>query len=114
MSFFGKNIKKLRTLNNLSQQEFGNLFGLSRASIGSYEEGRADPKIDSLIKIARHFNLNIDQLLTSEIHNLDRHEKPEVIPEVPKSPDSKKYLEERVESLEQKIEKIENLLNQST
>jgi transcriptional regulator with XRE-family HTH domain len=110
MSFFGKNIKKIRGLNNLSQQEFGNLFGLSRASIGSYEEERADPKIDALIKIAQHFKLNIHELLTTELHALEKNK------EEPKSAiagTAKSYLEDRVESLEAKLEKLENLLNQS-
>ena len=114
MSFFGKNIKKLRVLNSLSQQEFGKLFDLSRASIGSYEEERADPKIDALIKIAKHFKLNIHELLTSELYGLEKikdelKEEPQSqSPALPKS-----YLEDRVENLEAKLEKIENLLNQS-
>ena len=114
MSFFGKNIKKIRVLNNLSQQEFGKLFELSRASIGSYEEERADPKIDSLIKIAKHFKLNIHDLLTTELFGLEKNKEEEKEVLQSKSPlPSKLYLEDRVENLEAKLEKIENQLNQS-
>ena len=69
MSIFGNNIKKIRILRNMSQQEFGELFDISRGSIGSYEEDRAEPKIDTVIKIAAHFKLSIDILLTKELIN---------------------------------------------
>ena len=67
MSVIGKNIKKIRTAKKISQSEFSDLFSLSRASVGSYEEGRAEPRIDTIISIANHFGLSIDALLTKEL-----------------------------------------------
>lgn len=67
MSFFGKNIKKIRTVKKLSQSAFADLFNLKRGSIGAYEEGRAEAKIDTIISIAEYFKLSLDQLLTSEL-----------------------------------------------
>ncbi len=67
MSFFGKNIKKIRGVKGLSQQAFAELFDLKRATLGAYEEGRSEPKIDTLIKIANYFSTSIDDLLTSEL-----------------------------------------------
>ena len=67
MSFFGKNIKKIRTVKKLSQTAFADLFNLKRGSIGAYEEGRAEAKIDTIISIAEYFKLNLNQLLTSEL-----------------------------------------------
>lgn len=67
MSFFGKNIKAIRKLNSYSQQEFGALFDIKRGTLGAYEEGRSEPKIDTIIKVAHHFNLSIDLLLTREL-----------------------------------------------
>lgn len=67
MSFFGKNIKKIRGVKGLSQQAFAELFDLKRATLGAYEEGRSEPKIDTIIKIANYFSISIDQLLTSEL-----------------------------------------------
>lgn len=114
MSFFGKNIKKLRGINNLSQQEFGKLFDLSRASIGSYEEERADPKIEALINISKYFNLNIDDLLTKELYNLEKMETEQINLNIPANASHvKEYLEDRVENLEARLKKIENFLNQS-
>lgn len=67
MSVTGNNIKKIRSLKKLSQSQFAELFGLSRASIGSYEEGRAEPKIDKIIEIANYFSINLETLLKKEL-----------------------------------------------
>ncbi len=67
MSFFGKNIKKIRGVKGLSQQAFAELFDLKRGTLGAYEEGRSEPKIETIIKIANYFSIQIDGLLTSEL-----------------------------------------------
>ncbi len=67
MSFFGKNIKKIRSVKSLSQQAFAELFDLKRGTLGAYEEGRSEPKIDTIIKIANYFSIQIDALLTNEL-----------------------------------------------
>jgi transcriptional regulator with XRE-family HTH domain len=67
MSFFGKNIRKIRTVKTLSQQSFAELFDLKRRTLGAYEEGRSEPKIDTIIKIANYFSIPIDDLLTKEL-----------------------------------------------
>ena len=67
MSKIGKNIQKIRKVKKLSQTAFSELFGLSRTSVGAYEEGRAEPKTDTLIQIAKYFGLSIDSLLTKTI-----------------------------------------------
>ncbi|SNR46564.1 DNA-binding transcriptional regulator, XRE-family HTH domain [Maribacter sedimenticola] len=67
MSYFGKNIRKIRSLKSLSQQAFAELFDLKRGTLGAYEEGRSEPKLETLIKIANYFSIPIDDLLTSEL-----------------------------------------------
>lgn len=52
---------------NISQAEFAGLFNLARPSVGAYEEGRSEPKIDTIIQIANHFRVSIDVLLTREL-----------------------------------------------
>lgn len=78
MSNIGKNIKKIRSVKKLSQSAFAEKFNLSRTSVGAYEEGRAEPKIETLISIANSFGISIDYLLTkdltvNEIHNFKHH-----------------------------------------
>lgn len=67
MSYFGNNIKKIRAIKKFSQTQFAEIFSLSRANIGSYEEGRAEAKIDTIIEIAKYFSLSLDALLTKEL-----------------------------------------------
>ncbi|MGZ2369991.1 helix-turn-helix domain-containing protein [Ancylomarina sp. YFZ004] len=64
---FGKNIKKIRSIKKLSQVAFAEMFGLKRSSIGSYEEERAEPKLEIIIKIAKYFNISVDSLVNREI-----------------------------------------------
>ena len=67
MSFFGINIRKIRVAKKLSKTEFAKIFNLTRASIGAYEEGRAEAKIDKIIEIAKYFEITIEQLLSKKI-----------------------------------------------
>ena len=47
--------------------EFGKIFNLTRGSIGSYEEGRAEPKIETLKEIAKKFSITMDSIITTEL-----------------------------------------------
>ncbi len=67
MSQIGKNIKRIRSTKKLSQSQFAEIFNLTRGSVGAYEEGRAEPKIDTIIQIANYFSLSIDLLLNKEL-----------------------------------------------
>lgn len=67
MSKIGKNIKKIRGVKKLSQSVFAEVFGLSRTTVGAYEEGRAEPKIDTILQIAKYFGVSVDALLTKEM-----------------------------------------------
>lgn len=67
MSKIGKNIRKIRGLKKLSQTDFAKLFSLSRTSVGAYEEGRAEPKINTIIEIANHFGVSVDILLNKDV-----------------------------------------------
>jgi len=67
MSNFGKNIRKIRNVKKLSQQAFAELFALKRGTLGAYEEGRSEPKLETIIKIANYFSISIDDLLTTEL-----------------------------------------------
>ena len=67
MSLIGKNIRKIRSVKKISQQAFAELFALTRANIGSYEEGRAEPKVQIVVDIANKFGVSVDRLLNAEI-----------------------------------------------
>ncbi|WP_432672538.1 helix-turn-helix domain-containing protein [Flavobacterium sp. SM2513] len=64
---FGKNLKKIRSIHGLSQQDFADLFDLKRGTLGAYEEGRSNPKLETVIKIANNFSIGIEELLIKEL-----------------------------------------------
>lgn len=63
MSNIGHNIKYLRKMKKLTQQEFADQIGLKRSLIGSYEEKRAEPKSDTLLKMANFFGISTDDMV---------------------------------------------------
>ncbi len=67
MSYFGKNIKKIRTIKKLTQSQFGDIFGITRASVGAYEEERSEPKLDVALQISKYFGLPLEHLIESSL-----------------------------------------------
>jgi transcriptional regulator with XRE-family HTH domain len=66
--FLGTNIRFLRNKNGrTSQTDLANELGLTRSALSSYEDGRAEPKLEVLINIANYFNLGIDELLKIDL-----------------------------------------------
>ncbi len=60
---FGENLKKLRTARGLTQKEFGERVGLSKAVVSKYENAMGYPSLDTLIKIAAYFGVTTDYIL---------------------------------------------------
>lgn len=61
---FSNNLKKLREKTGISQEELGNIIGVSKSTIGMYEQGKRMPQKDTVLKkIATCFDVSIDFLL---------------------------------------------------
>ncbi len=67
MTYFGTNLKKIRQIKGLSQQAFAELIDLNRGVISSYEEGRAEPKIETLLRIANYFGISTDDIISKPL-----------------------------------------------
>ncbi len=72
----GENIRRLRKEKGLTQKQLGNLCGINEANIRKYELGGANPKIETLDKIASVLETTTDEL--RGIKTLE-HFTPEVI-----------------------------------
>jgi transcriptional regulator with XRE-family HTH domain len=70
MSKIARNIKHLRLLKNWSQGQLADEVELSRARIGSYEEGRAEPSIEVMVRLSHIFHVRIDALVKSNLSGL--------------------------------------------
>lgn len=67
MSKIAANITVLRASKKLTQEQLSTELDISRSRLGSYEEGRAEPSYDLLIKIADYFHVSIDAMVRADL-----------------------------------------------
>ena len=63
MNDIGKNLKRIRLLNNLSLMEAGNLLNMSAPAVQKYENGEIIPNSEKLIQFANAYNVMVLDLL---------------------------------------------------
>lgn len=66
MQHIGKNIKRIREEKGLTQQSIADLIAMHRSNYSRVETGDRDLSIDAISKIAKYFNMTIDQLVNFE------------------------------------------------
>jgi len=73
MSKISSNIRFLRQLKGLSQEQLADELKVTRSRIGGYEEARNEPPIDLLIRLSEYFHIAIDALVRGDLKktNLD-------------------------------------------
>jgi len=59
-------LRELRAARNWSQQELGVRVGVSRQAIIAIETGRFDPSLPLAFKLARVFDLSIEQIFDDD------------------------------------------------
>ena len=59
-------LKQLREDNNLSQSEIANFLNIKQNTYSQYETGKRQLPIDTLIKIAKYYNVSTDYILDLE------------------------------------------------
>ena len=71
----GNIIKKIRTDNNLTQQEFADLFGVTYQAVSKWENGKNIPDISVLKLMSKKFNISFEDLLNGKLSFQNRHGK---------------------------------------
>ncbi len=73
MSKIANNIRFLRQLKGLSQEQLADELKITRSRIGGYEEARNEPPIDLLIRLSEFFHIAIDALVRGDMRktNID-------------------------------------------
>ncbi len=69
MNFANVNMKYLRKLRGLTQEEFANKLNIKRSLLGAYEEERAEPRFDVLESVCDMFKLSMDELMRKELQD---------------------------------------------
>ena len=59
-------LEEIRKQRGIKQEELARLLEVSRQTIGSLENGRYNPSIILAFKIARYFNMNIEDIFIYE------------------------------------------------
>lgn len=65
-----ENIKFLRKKFGFTQETFAEAVGIKRSLVGAYEEGRADPRLNNLLRMSEIFNVSVDTLISKEVSTL--------------------------------------------
>ncbi|GAB3236756.1 hypothetical protein GCM10027346_27360 [Hymenobacter seoulensis] len=60
------NLKFWRRELSLTQAQMAEKLGIKRSLVGAYEEGRAEPKLVTLVNMARLFGISLDALVTTD------------------------------------------------
>ena len=63
MLVFGKRLRELRKEKGLTQQQLGDIVGVTKVSICCYENGTRTPTLETLIDLADALNTKITDLL---------------------------------------------------
>jgi len=59
-------LEEIRKQRSITQEELADALEVSRQTIGSLENGRYNPSILLAFKIARHFNMRIEEIFIDE------------------------------------------------
>jgi len=69
--FLSENLKHLRHKTGLSQKELSDKLQIGRSTLAEYERGKAEPNLDTLIKLAKLFAVSLDQLIAQNLMHTD-------------------------------------------
>ena len=71
----GKRIYDIRKSNGLTQEEFANMFSVTRQAVSNWENDKAYPDLHTLVEISNQFNITLDVLLKEDermIESIDK------------------------------------------
>lgn len=81
----GDKIKLIRYKHDMSQDELAKVLDINRNYLSRIETNKSYPTMDVLIKLAKYFNISIDNLLDISFDKVDSKSKREKIDKINKS-----------------------------
>ena len=58
----GNEIQKIRNEQNMTQEEFGGLFHVTRQAVSNWENGKTYPDLQILVEISNRFGISLDSI----------------------------------------------------
>ncbi len=71
MGKLATNIKQLREVKKLSQEQLAEKLDITRSRLGAYEEDRNEPPIAILIRLSDFFHISVDALIKGDLKKTD-------------------------------------------
>lgn len=59
---FARRVRTLREGTGLSQEHFADRAGVSRGHMGKLENGKGNPQLDTIVKVARQLEISLSEL----------------------------------------------------
>lgn len=72
MSYLSSNLRFLRKQKNITQNDLADQLDVQRTMISAYEDGRSEPKLATLQKLAEILEVGVEELLNHDIEKLGR------------------------------------------
>ena len=75
----GKQISNIRKEHQLTQEEFGRLFHVTRQTVSNWENRKSFPDLHTLVKISNKFDISLDILLKGDSKMIKEMDKERVM-----------------------------------
>ena len=62
----GKQINAMRKENNLSQDEFAEIFNVTRQTVSNWENEKSYPDLETIMRISDYFKISVDDMLKND------------------------------------------------
>ncbi|WP_272938650.1 helix-turn-helix domain-containing protein [Lactococcus lactis] len=69
-SVFAEQLKTLRKINGLTQKELAEKLKIKQNSYSDWENGKSEPNIEMLVRIADYFDVSLDYLMGGKMKNI--------------------------------------------
>lgn len=66
-SFINKNLRYIRKHGGMTQEQFASMIGIKRSLLGAYEEGRAEPNLNNLLRFAEILSVSVEDLVAKDL-----------------------------------------------
>lgn len=78
----GKQIVNIRKAQQLTQEEFGSLFHVTRQTVSNWENRKSFPDLETLVEMSNRFDVSLDTLLKGDSAMIKEMDKARVLGEV--------------------------------
>jgi len=93
MGKISENIRHLRKKMGWTQQDLANKIGIKRSLVGAYEEARAEPSAEKLVKFSEVFNVSVGSLISKDLRIAVSGNKPFKVLSITVDTDEKENIE---------------------